>query len=129
MQHASSSPVRPWAIVEITNGSDEGERTELIRAAYRSSRSGVVALALRGITAQHVDRALDPVVDMRNDQVRGVVYLDANQPGEALLRAASQASVVIASTDDFRAELLQRGIEAVRVEDGARVLLATPATH
>lgn len=126
MEPASSPVVRPWAIVEITNGAGERERTELIRAAYRSSRSGVVALALRGITRQSVDRALDAVVDMRQDRVRGVVYFDAEQTGEDLLAAASHAAVVIAATEDFRAELLRYGIEAIGVEDGARALLAVP---
>jgi hypothetical protein len=129
MKRASSPAVRPWAIVEITSGSSERERTELIRAAYRSSRSGVVALALRGVTRQIVDRALDPVVDTRGDQVRGVVYMDAEQPEADLIAAATHASVVIAATESFRTELLRYGIEAIGVEDGARVLRDAPGLY
>ncbi|HEY0810611.1 MAG TPA: hypothetical protein VGD49_10645 [Longimicrobiales bacterium] len=123
MKRASGSRIRPWAIVEISVGSDEGKRTELIRAAYRSSRSGLVALALRGVTRQLVDRALDPVVDARKDLIRGVVYVDADESTEDLLIAATHASVVVASTDRFRDALAQQGIQAFGVEDGARALL------
>ena len=126
MQRASSERERPWAVVEITNGSDEGERTELIRAAYRSSRSGVVALALRGVPRQIVDRALDSVVDLRQDRVRGVVYLDADERGQDVLATASQAEVVIAQTEAFRSELLSLGIVPLGIEHGARVLLRAP---
>jgi hypothetical protein len=114
----------PWAVVEIAGGSDEAERTELIRAAYRSSRSGLVALALRGVTRQVADRALDSVVDARSDQSRGIVYMDADETREELVAAAGRASIVVASTEGFRAELLKHGITPIGVEDIARVLLA-----
>jgi hypothetical protein len=126
MKRASDSRMRPWAVVEIASGSDEGKRTELIRAAYRSSRSGLVALALRGVTRQLVDRALDSVVDARADRIRGVIYVDADESTEDLLIAATQASVVVASTERFRVELAEQGIRAFGVEDGARVLLSEP---
>lgn len=122
MEHAFSHWKRPWAIVEIASGSNERERTELIRAAYRSSRSGLVALALRGVTRQLVDRALDAVVDARRDRIRGVIYVDADQSTEDLLIAARHASVVVASTERFRVELAELGVRALGVEDGARIL-------
>ena len=115
-------PMRPWAVVEIASGSDEDQRTELIRAAYRSSTSGLVALALRGVTRQVADRALDSVVDARRDHSRGVVYLDADDRLDDLVAVASQATVVIACTENFRAELLKHGIKAVGVEDVPDVL-------
>lgn len=123
MNTASSTPMRPWAVVEIADGSDEGTRTELIRAAYRSSRSGVVALALRGVTRQVADLALDPVVDCRNDLLRGVIYMDATETKEDLFSAAARASVVIACTDDFRRELHDRGIPVLELGDATRALL------
>jgi hypothetical protein len=129
MKRASDSKMRPWAIVEIAVGSDEGKRTELIRAAYRSSRSGVVALALRGVTRQLVDRALDSVVDARQGQMRGVIYLDADESTEDLLIAATHASVVVASTEPFRVALADHGICALGVEEGARILLSEPKPH
>jgi hypothetical protein len=129
MRVASTTSTWPWAIVEIARGSDEGELTELIRAAYRSSRSGLVALALRGVTREIADRALDPIVDTLSDDARGVVYMDADETREDVYTAASHASVVVASTEDFRIELLKRGISAVGVEDVARGLLARPEAH
>jgi hypothetical protein len=122
MRTAAAPSTRPWAIVEIADGSDESERTELIRAAYRSSRWGLVALALRGVTREVADRALDLVVDARSDQSRGVVYMDADDTRADLMAAASHASIVVASTEGFRVELLKHGIKAVGVEDIARVV-------
>ncbi len=124
MERASGGRIKPWAVVEIARDSDDGTRTDLIRAAYRSSRSGLVALALSGVTRQSVDRVLDPVVDPRQDRIRGVVYVDAEEAGEDLLNAATHATVVVASTDRFRDALLDRGIHALGPEDGARVLLS-----
>jgi hypothetical protein len=129
MRVASTTSTWPWAIVEIARGSDERELTELIRAAYRSSRSGLVALALRGVTREIADRALDPIVDTLSDDARGVVYMDADETREDVYTAASHASVVVASTEDFRIELLKRGISVVGVEDVARGLLARPEAH
>jgi hypothetical protein len=91
MQRASSERERPWAVVEITAGSDEGERTGLLRVAHRSSRSGVVALAFRGVPRQFVDRALDSVVDLRQDGVRGVVYMGIGPLQQKQGRAFSSA--------------------------------------
>jgi hypothetical protein len=115
--------------VEIALGSDERERTELIQASYRLSRAGLVALALRGVTPQAVDRALDPVVDVRNDSRMGVVYLDADSRSEDVRSVAAHASLVVACTDAFRAELLRYGIEAERAEDGIRALFALSGLH
>jgi hypothetical protein len=126
MQRASSLG-RPWAVVEITSGTGERERTELIRAAYRSSNSGVVALALRGITRQIVDRALDSIVDIRRDRVRGVVYIDADRSQEDVLTAASRAEVVVAETEEFRAQLLSRGIVPLGIDEGASILSHAPS--
>jgi hypothetical protein len=86
-------------------------------------------MALRGVTRQLVDRALDSVVDIRNDRFRGVVYVDADESTEDLLAAASHASVVVASTERFRDALIDRGIRPWGVEDGARVLLSEPESH
>lgn len=119
----------PWAVVEIAGECDERERTELIRAAYRSSRSGLVALVLRGVTRQIADRALDPVVDTRRDHGRAVIYMDADQPNDDLMSAAAHASVVIASTEEFRIELLKHGIRASGVADVTSALLDASEPH
>ena len=118
---ASSMSLRPWAVVEITDESDERTRTDLIRAAYRSSRSGVVALALRGVTRQDADLALNPIVDARDGLACGVVYMDMHT-GEDLFAAAASAAFVVACTEDFRRELHERGIRALEPGDMTRVL-------
>ena len=114
---------KAWAMVEISASVDDNERVELIRAAYRSSLSGLVALALRGVSRQSVDRALDGVVDGRLPSSAGVIYLDANELREDVITAAGCASVIIASTEGFRREMQLRGIRTVGVEDGRRLLL------
>jgi hypothetical protein len=81
------------------------------------------------VTREIADRALDPIVDTLSDDARGVVYMDADETREDVYTAASHASVVVASTEDFRIELLKRGISAVGVEDVARGLLARPEAH
>jgi hypothetical protein len=112
---------KPWALIEIGCETEEAERMVLIRAAYRSSRAGIVALALRGVTAQSVDRVLDGVVDAREGAVKGVVYLNGNDE-RALFSAAADAAVVVASTERFRRALAAHGIVAVDSKESARVL-------
>jgi len=97
----------------------EGKRTATIQAAYHLSRCGVVALALRGVSRESVDRALDPVVDVRKDPHMGVVYFDADQPNEDMLSVVGRASVVIASSEAFRAELVSHGIYPLPRQDGS----------
>lgn len=115
--------LRPWAIVEIADGVDPAERAELIRAAYRSSRSGLVALALRGVSARSVDSVLDGTVDARDREVCGVVYLDG-EDRQAVMAAAARASVVVAVTERFRHELNDCGIAALDASEAATILRA-----
>lgn len=118
---AAPSAGRPWAVVEIGCDTDETARSALIRAAYRSSRSGLVALALRGVTTQSVDRVLDQIVDANDHELKGVVYLNGDD-APALLSAAAMAEIVIASTDGFRTELGARGIIAAGPDETAGIL-------
>lgn len=118
------SPVltdRPWALVEIGSEMDEAERAELIRAAYLSSRAGVVVLVLRGVSPRSVDRVLDEVVNVREGGIRGVVYLNGDDE-PAVLAAAANAAHVIASTERFRLVLDERGIPVVESTERARIL-------
>lgn len=55
--------------------------------------------------------------------------MDADQPEADLIAAATHASVVIAATESFRTVLLRYGIEAIGVEDGARVLRDAPESY
>ena len=116
--HTRSSA--PWAIVEIAGEFDPAERRGLIEAAYRSSRSGLVGLALRGVSRQAVDRVLDDVVDMRNAEL-GVIYIDGEDES-ALLDLAARAQLVIAATARFHAQLGERGIVALGVREGTPFL-------
>lgn len=109
----------PWAVVEIAGDFNQSERRGLIEAAYRSSRSGLVGLALHGVTRQAVDRVLDGIVDARNGELEGVIYIDDES---ALLDAAARARLVIAATASFRAQLGARGIVAVGVREGTSFL-------
>jgi hypothetical protein len=113
---ASLRGSRPWVIVEISSESTEEVRNELIQAAYHLSRGGLVALALRGVSRQCVDRALDPVVNVREDPRHAVVYLTADDQDEDLMVAALHASLVIACSEAFRSELIRCGVEAGRVK-------------
>jgi hypothetical protein len=118
---APSRAGRPWALVEIGPETDEVERRALIQAAYRSSRSGVVALAVHGVSMQSVDRILDGLVDARDREVKGVVYLNGNDE-LTLYAAAANASVVVASSERFRTGLAERGIPAVDLKGSAQLL-------
>jgi hypothetical protein len=111
----------PWAIIEICSD-DAPEDTRLIVAGYRASRSGVVGLALRGVTAASVDRVLDAIVDPRDASLHGVVYLDGNDR-QAVGPAVAHAGVVIAASDDFRHQIAELGVAALDPDQG-RILLA-----
>jgi hypothetical protein len=121
-------PGWPWAVVEIASDADPGDRSGLIHAAYRSSRSGVVGLALHGVTRETVDRVLDTVVEARDVGLKGVVYLDAEDE-PAMLAVASHAAVVIASTEGFRSQVGEWGIAAMGLRDCALFLGLPMATR
>lgn len=116
-------PVWPWAIIEICSD-DSPEDCRLIVAGYRASRSGVVALALRGVSAASVDRVLDDVIDPRDLSLQGVIYLDGNDR-RAVAPAVAHAGVVIAATDDFRHQVEELGVSALDFEQGSILLALT----
>jgi len=122
MRRRYSGRARPWAVIEVTLGPDERDCTELIRAAYRSSGSGVVVLVLRDVSRQLADRVLDPMVHDRRRHLQGVLYADLEMGSKELLAAAADASVVVASTESFKTELRSHGIEPLDVRDAFRVL-------
>jgi hypothetical protein len=102
--------MRIAAVLEIALESSGELPTGLLAAAYRASSVGHVMLALRGVSAQAVDRILDPLVSSsRNWRLNGVVYADARDE-QLVCSAATCARVVVASTDEFRAQLEARGI-------------------
>ena len=123
-------PAWPWAVVEVAADETRERSAELIRAAYRASRSGVVVVALRGITSDAADRLLDDIVDPTDPTFQGVLYLDAADE-RALLAAGAHAGVVIAVTDTFRRQLDGAGLAAHGADASALVRHVTagaPAT-
>ena len=98
------------AVLEIAPESSGALPTGLLGAAYRASSVGYVMLVLRGVSPQAVDRVLDPLVSStRNWRLNGVVYLDARDE-QFVCSAAKRARVVVAWSDEFRAQLDAREI-------------------
>lgn len=101
------------AVLEIAPDVSGGLPTRLLAAAYQASSVGYVMLVLRGVSPQAVDRVLDPLVSSSRDQrLNGVVYSDARD-AQVVCAAAKRARVVVAWTDEFRAQLDARQIPYV----------------
>jgi hypothetical protein len=102
--------MRIAAVLEIAPDSSGALPTGLLAAAYRASSVGYVMLVLRGVSPQAVDRVLDPFVSSsRTWRLNGVVYADARDE-QFVCSAAKRARVVVASSDEFRAQLDAREI-------------------
>lgn len=93
------------AVLEIAPDSGGGLPTGLLAAAYQASSAGYVMFVLRGVSPQAVDRVLDPLVtDSRNRRLNGVVYSDARD-AQFVCAAAKRARIVVAGSQEFRAQL------------------------
>ena len=102
--------MRIAAVLEIAPESSGALPTGLLAAAYRASSVGYVMLVLRGVSPQAVDRVLDPLVSSsRTWHLNGVVYVDARDE-QFVCSAAKRARIVVASSDEFRAQLDAREI-------------------
>lgn len=102
--------MRIAAVLEIAPESSGALPTGLLAAAYRASSVGYVMLVLRGVSPQAVDRILDPLVSSsRTWHLNGVVYVDARDE-QFVCSAAKRARIVVASSDEFRAQLDAREI-------------------
>lgn len=98
------------AVLEIAPDSSGALPAGLLAAAYGASSVGYVMLVLRGVSPQAVDRVLDPLVSSsRNWRLSGVVYVDARDE-QFVCSAAKRARIVVASSDEFRAQLDAREI-------------------
>ena len=121
-------PTWPWAVVEITAGESRERSAELIRAAYRASRSGVVAVALRGVSSHAADRLLDDIVDPTDPTVQGILYVDADD-AIRLTGMLAHARCAIGSSAPFRAiahGLPVRAFDAHHAELGLGLRVAHP---
>jgi hypothetical protein len=136
--------MRIAAVLEIAPESSGALPIGLLAAAYRASSVGYVMLVLRGVSPQAVDRVLDPFVSSsRSWRPNGVVYADARDE-QLVCSAAKRARIVVAWSDEFRAQLdaqeipytdlrnaierlseLERGIEAT-IPAGAPVASVAP---
>lgn len=102
--------MRIAAVLEIAPESSGTLPTGLLAAAYRASSVGYVMLVLRGVSPQAVDRVLDPFVSSsRTWHLNGVVYADARDE-QLVCSAAQRARIVVAWSDEFRAQLDARAI-------------------
>lgn len=121
------------AVLEIAPDSTGTLPTGLLAAGYRASSVGYVMLVLRGVSPQAVDRVLDPLVSSsRNWRFHGVVYVDARDE-QLICTTAKRARIVVASSDELRAQLdareipyadLRSGLERLsELEQGMRVTL------
>jgi hypothetical protein len=100
------------ALVEVSSDLAPQQQKSLVSWAYRLSRSGRVMLLLRGISRAAVDRMLDETVATEGLDVKGLLYADPGEDNEAM-RVAADASIVVASTEPFRAMLQTRGVAVV----------------
>ena len=106
------------AVLEIAPESSGGLPTGLLAAAYRASSVGYVMLVLREISPQAVDRVLDPLVSSsRNWRLNGVIYVDARDE-QFVCSAAKRARIVVASSEEFRAQLQAREIPCTDPDTG-----------
>ena len=89
------------AVVEIVPGPDGKPPADVLWQAYSASRSGVIVLALNGVTAAAVDRVMDGIVPHFPLNIPGVLYLDAeNKP--LLSWVLNNTDMVFGQTDQFR---------------------------
>ena len=66
-------------LVEISSDLDRDLQARLLAGAYRASHGRRVALVLRGVDRDAVDRLLDPVVRRVGTGVAGVRYLEPDE--------------------------------------------------
>lgn len=71
-------------LVEISPELDRDLQVRLLAGAYLASRWRRVAIVLRDVGSDTVDRLLDPVVRRVGTGVPGVRYLDPEEAGAAL---------------------------------------------
>lgn len=89
-------------VVELSANLPRPVAHRLVRAAYRASRSGPVALVLRGVDPAAVDAMLDAEVVETGVDVPGVVYLTEDDPAR-IASTRCQADIVITCSDLGRA--------------------------
>jgi hypothetical protein len=108
------------AVIEVSADTTGEAPGGLIRAAYRASREGTVALLLNGVSAAQVDRALDAVVPLLSG-VSGVVYCTPATL-ERVLQESGWPRIAFVGTRALAAPLAQRGVRVLPAEEALRAL-------
>lgn len=104
-------------LVEISPDLDRDLQARLLAGAYRASRRRRVAVVLRDVDSDTVDRLLDPVVRRVGTGVPGVRYLDPEQAGAALRDAPDGGGPSL---------ILSRDAGWMNGSDGAAPLVRSP---
>jgi hypothetical protein len=102
------------ALVEVSADALGGAPVDLVRAAYRASREGRMALLLDGVTTAQVDRALDPLVPVLRG-VSGVVYCTAATL-EPVLDGSGWPTMAFIGSEALAARLAPRGVRVLPAE-------------
>ncbi len=76
-------------------------RTRLVAGAYRASRSSRIALVLKDVSREDVDRVLDPVVRKEGIAVAGVRYLSPDEARTRLHGNGADPCVVVSREPDW----------------------------
>lgn len=109
-------------LVEVSGELEPELRDRLLSLAYRASRSQEVAIVLRGVSPQDVDRTLDPIVATEGTALPGVRYVEPEQV-EPLLRKNGVRECLLVSRDADWLCGLDGGTPSVRSpEEGIAIL-------
>jgi hypothetical protein len=104
------------AVIEVAAEADPNLRSRLAVLAYRLGQTGLVVLALRGLSRCEVDRLFDPIVTAVGLISPGTFYVEADDPA-AVLGYIHPGCTVIGTTDRFCSTLRSRGIPVLRAEE------------
>ncbi len=107
------------AILEVAPDSDKQLPSDLLRAAYKASRRGPVALLVPNGAAPAIDRELYAVV-AANRFVHGVRYARATDA--SLWNSATAATVVVADSSDVQRRAEKIGAGCVDLSSGVAAL-------
>ncbi|MCX5578648.1 hypothetical protein [Kaistia terrae] len=99
-----------WAAIEISLDVKGRPPVQLLRCAYRASRSGLIALVMNGVEPGAANRVLDPVVARMPLTIPGVAYLPIGDD-ERVRDAVLSADAILVATARFRQAVLDLGVD------------------
>jgi hypothetical protein len=108
------------ALIEVRADALGRAPIDLVRAAYRASREGRMALLLDGVTTAEVDRALDPVVPVLTG-VSGVVYCTAATL-EPVLDESGWPRMAFVGSEAVAARLAPKGVRVLPADEALGAL-------